>query len=183
MKEDLADRFAIRELIENWVIWRDSGQWDRLASTFHPEAMVAATWQTGPAAGFIAGSKAAWEKGVKVLHTLSGCSIDLASPRAIAQTKMAICQRAQLQGAWVDVTCRGRFYDFLEKRNGCWALLLRQPIYEQDRIDPVDPAATITLDTQLLTRFPEGYRHLAYVQSAMGFNVNDNLPGRRGAEV
>ena len=40
------DRFAIRELLDNWVIWRDSGQWDRLATAFHPEGWMVATWQT-----------------------------------------------------------------------------------------------------------------------------------------
>ena len=24
-----ADRFAIRELVENWALWRDAGDWER----------------------------------------------------------------------------------------------------------------------------------------------------------
>jgi len=27
-----ADRFAIRELIENWAVWRDAGDWERFAT-------------------------------------------------------------------------------------------------------------------------------------------------------
>ena len=46
--------------------------------------------------------------------------------------------------------------------------MLRQPIYEKDRLDPVDPATTLKLDPTLLTQFPEGYRHLAYVQTRIG---------------
>ena len=45
-----------------------------------------------------------------------------------------------------DVTCWGRAYDFLEKREGRWGIVLRRHIYEKDRIDPVDPAAKLTLD-------------------------------------
>ena len=41
----------------------------------------------------------------------------------------------------VDVVCTGRFYDFIERRQGRWGFVLRQPIYEKDRMDPVDPAA------------------------------------------
>ena len=41
-----------------------------------------------------------------------------------------------------DVVCTGRFYDFLEQRDGRWGIVLRQPIYERDRLDPIDPAAT-----------------------------------------
>ena len=94
----------------------------------------------------------------------------------------------------VDVVCTGRFYDFLEKRparmkpdstsdEGRWGIVRRQPIYEKDRMDPVDPAASLTLDPARLARFPEGYRHLAYLQSTIGFAVKDNLPGLRGPAV
>ena len=79
-----------------------------------------------------------------------------------------------------DVVCTGRFYDFVEKHEGQWKLLPRQPIYEKDRMDPVDPGATLTLDQALLERFPEGYRHLAYLQTRSGAQVNPNLPTARG---
>jgi hypothetical protein len=102
--------------------------------------------------------------------------------RAISQTKMTIGQRAEVDGVLVDVLCTGRFYDFFEKR-GKWGIVRRQPIYEKDRLDPVDPAAALTLDRDWLARFPEGYRHLAYLQSKNGFNVKLGLPGLRGAAV
>ena len=72
---------------------------------------------------------------------------------------MNIFQRAPLDGVPVDVTCWGRFYDFFEKREGRWAIVRRQPIYEKDRLDPVDPAASLHLDRAVLETF-EGYRHL-----------------------
>jgi hypothetical protein len=53
-------------------------------------------------------------------------------------------------------------------------------IYEKDRIDPVVPGAKISLDPLLLGRFPEGYRHLAYLQTKNGARVNPNLPTARG---
>jgi hypothetical protein len=81
------------------------------------------------------------------------------------------------------VVCTGRFYDFLEKRQGRWGVVLRQPIYEKDRMDPVDPAKTVSLDPDLLARFPEGYRHLAYLQTQIGYEVKRDMPGLKGAEV
>jgi hypothetical protein len=81
------------------------------------------------------------------------------------------------------VVCTGRFYDFLERRSGRWGLVLRQPIYEKDRMDPVDPAARLVLDKDLLGRFPEGYRHLAYLQTRIGFKVKPDMPGLKGPEV
>ena len=96
---------------------------------------------------------------------------------------MTIHQRAALDGVPVDVACLGRFYDFFEKRDGRWAIVRRQPIYEKDRLDPVDPSAALTLDAAWLARYPEGYRHLAYLQAKNGFQVKDGLPGLRGPEV
>lgn len=50
-------------------------------------------------------------------------------------------------------------------------LVLRQPIYEKDRMDPVDPAVRLELNREQLERFPRGYRHLAYLQSQLGYPV------------
>ena len=61
--------------------------------------------------------------------------------------------------------------------------MLRQPIYEKDRLDPVDPAAKLTLDPKLLKQFPEGYRHLAYLQARIGYKVKTDMPGLDGPEV
>ena len=29
MDQQLLDRLAIRELVENWAVWRDAGDWER----------------------------------------------------------------------------------------------------------------------------------------------------------
>ena len=177
------DRLAIRSVVENWVLWRDSGDWERFATVWHDDASMSATWFQGPARDFVAASRAGFERGVHILHTLGGSTCDLAASRAIAQTRMTILQRAPLDGVTVDVACTGRFYDFFEQRSGRWAIVRRQPIYEKDRLDPVDPSARLTLDPAELARFPEGYRHLAYLQAKNGFTVRNNLPGLRGAAV
>jgi len=183
MDSDALERQAIRELVENWAIWRDAGDWERFRTVWHSDGRMMATWFQGTADRFIAVSREGFEKGVSILHFLGGSSIDIAGSRAISQTKMTISQRARVQDVLVDVVCTGRFYDFLEKRDGRWGLVLRQPIYEKDRMDPVDPSARLTLDAALLARFPEGYRHLAYLQVAIGFTVKSDMPGLRGAEV
>ena len=180
---EILDRLAIRALVENWAVWRDAGDWERFATCWHDDGFMMATWCQAPAAEFIEASRAGWAKGVSILHFLGGHSADLAGPRAIAQTKMTISQRAEVHGVPVDVVCTGRFYDFLEKREGCWGVVLRQPIYEKDRMDPVDPAARLSLDPALLARFPEGYRHLAYLQTQIGYAVKPDMPGLQGPEV
>ena len=183
MDKDLLDRLAVRQLVENWVIWRDAGDWDRFRTLWHDDGRMMATWTQGTADEFIEMSKQGWAKGVSILHFLGGHSADLNGDRAIAQTKMTISQRAHVHDVLVDVVCTGRFYDFIERRNGVWGLVHRQPIYEKDRMDPVDPAAELVLDPRLLSRFPPGYRHLAYLQTQIGYKVKTDMPGLQGPEV
>jgi hypothetical protein len=179
----VSDRDEIRDLIENWAVWRDAGDWDRFQTVWHDDATMMATWFQGPAPDFIRVSREGFERGVRILHFLGGTSVDLNQGRAIAQTKMTISQRAEVHGVICDVVCTGRFYDFLEKRDNKWGIVLRQPIYEKDRLDPVDPAAHLQLDRQLLNSFPVGYRHLAYAQTAIGYDVKRDMPGLTGPEV
>ncbi len=181
--KDMLDLLSIRELIENWVLWRDSGDWERFRTVWHEDGYMMATWFQGPANEFIQANREGWDRGVSILHFLGGTSIDVKGTRAVAQTKMTISQRASVHDIVCDVVCTGRFYDFFEKRNARWGLVLRQPIYEKDRLDPVDPSKTLVLDRTLLERYPEGYRHLAYLQKGIGYEVKADMPGLKGPEV
>jgi SnoaL-like domain len=183
MTEDIADRLALRELVENWAVWRDAGDWERFATVWHDDGVMMATWFQGPATEFIRVSQAGWAQGVSILHFLGGSSIDLTGDRAIVQTKMTISQRGDVHGVLCDVVCTGRFYDFVERRHGRWGIVLRQPIYEKDRVDPVDPVARLVIDPTALSEFPAGYRHLAYMQTQIGYTVKRDMPQLTGTEV
>ena len=173
----------VRKVVEDWVVLRDAGLWDAFARVWHPEGWMTATWFQGPYQDFIEVSRAGFERGVQISHFLGGFSCEIEGARAIAQTKMKIEQRAEVHGVEVDVTCSGRFYDFLERRNGRWGIARRQPIYERDRLDLVDPSAKLSLDPELLGEFPAGYRHLAYIQTQIGYSVMKSLPALIGPEV
>ena len=179
----MEDAAGIRALVENWAVWRDAGDWQRFATCWHPQGRMMATWKQGTAAEFITASIEGWDRGVSILHFLGGHISEIAGDRAIAQTKMTISQRAEVEGVLVDVVCTGRFYDFCSKHDGAWKLLLRQRIYEKDRMDPVLPGTRLGLDATLLAQFPEGYRHLAYLQSRIGYAVKRDMPGLKGPHV
>jgi SnoaL-like domain len=178
-----ADKLTIRELVENWAVWRDARLWDRFRTVWHPEGRMMATWFQGTFEEFIKGNQEGWARGVRILHFLGGSSIDVAGDRAIAQTKMTISQRAPVDGVICDVVCTGRFYDFFERRSGRWGLVLKRLVYEKDRLDPVDPSAKLSLDQELLNSFPEGYRHLAYLQTKIGYKVKMDMAGLEGPEL
>jgi hypothetical protein len=183
MDETLQQELLIRRLVERWAVWRDAGDWERFATVWHPEGVMMATWFQGPFREFIRVTQEGWAKGVSILHFLGGSAIEVAGERAIAQTKMTISQRGMVEGVLCDVVCTGRFYDFIVKHDGEWRLLHRQPIYEKDRIDLVDPAATVELDAEALAKFPEGYRHLAYIQTRIGYTVKLDMPMLKGEAV
>jgi hypothetical protein len=181
--ETLADRLAIREVVESWALARDSADWDWFREQWHDDGYMMATWFQGPKEDFIRVSQEGFDKGVNILHYTGASQAKVAGDRAISQTRMTIMQRGEVHGTEVDVACIGRFYDFFAKRNGRWRIVLRQPIYEKDRLDPVQPGATVALDPELLEKFPVGYRHLAYLQVQVGYPVKPDMPGLRGPEV
>jgi len=58
----------------------------------------------------------------------------------------------------------------------------RRLFYEKDRMDTVDPHATVKLDTKILAQFPEGYKHFEYTNKARirSRRISGwNGPGRR----
>lgn len=183
MEQQQLDKLALRELIDNWAIWRDAGFWEKFRTVWHDDGRMMATWTQGTADEFIAMNKQGWEKGVSILHFLGGFTCEVSDNRAITQTKMTISQRGEVHGVLVDVVCTGRFFDFLEKRDNRWGMCLRQPIYEKDRLDPIDSNASVDLDSELLNQFPVGYQHLAYLQSQVGYPVKKDMPGLKGPEV
>src|SRR3974377_908746 len=157
------DKRIIRELVENWALWRDARLWDRFRTVWHADGRMMATWFQGSFEEFINANEQGWARGVRILHFLGGSAIHA--------------------GGRGDVGCAGRFYDFFEHRGGRWGLVLRRLVYEKDRLDPVDPSAKLALDQDLLKRFPEGYRHLAYLQTKIGYKVKTDMAGLEGAEL
>jgi len=183
MDDTLHDELLIRRMVERWAVWRDAGDWERFATVWHPDGVMMATWFQGPFAEFIRVTKEGWAKGVSILHFLGGSAIEVAGDRATAQTKMTISQRGPVEGVPCDIVCTGRFYDFVTRHQGEWKLLHRQPIYEKDRIDPLDPGAMPKIDAARLATLPEGYRHLAYIQTGIGYQVKLDMPMLKGPAV
>jgi hypothetical protein len=137
MNDLMGDKHAIREIVENWVLYRDAGDWERFATVWHADGWMTATWFQGPAKDFIAASRELFDQGANILHQLCGWSCDIAGTRAISQVKVTIHQRTAADGVLVDGVCFGRFYNYFEKRDDPWGIVQRRPIYEKDRLDPV----------------------------------------------
>ena len=169
------DRLLIRELVENWARVARRRRLERFATVWHDDGWMMATWFQGPAR-LHPGQPRGLRAGVSILHFLGGTSADVAGDRAISQTKMTISQRASSRASR-----RRRLHRALLRlpraAGGQWGIVLRQPIYEKDRLDPIDPSAKLELDDELLSQFPDGYRHLGYVQTRPALTSSATCPG------
>ena len=83
MTSSAEDRLAIREVVENWALWRDAGDWERFRTCWHPRGRMMATWFQGWAEDFITASQEAFDRGVRILHFLGGCTVDVAGDRTL----------------------------------------------------------------------------------------------------
>jgi hypothetical protein len=54
---EIEDDRLIRELLQNWAIWRDAGDWERFRTVWHPDGRMMATWTQGTGDEFIEISK------------------------------------------------------------------------------------------------------------------------------
>ncbi|GAA3230921.1 hypothetical protein GCM10020256_44980 [Streptomyces thermocoprophilus] len=64
---------------------------------------------------------------------------------------------------------------------GAWSCV--SPSTNGTASTPSPPGAQLDLDPELLARFPEGYRHLAYLQSRLGYPVKTDMPGITGSRT
>lgn len=171
----MVDRGVIREAIENWGLFRDAGRWAELRALYTPDGTMQTTWFDGAAAEFVERSIESHRRGTRVQHFIGSASITLNGEKAIVESRVITLLRTELQGLDVDVTCYARFCDRFVRSGDAWLIKSRVPIYEKDRLDPVDPQAAPALDQGVLARYPEGYRHLAYVQTIAGRPVTPGL--------
>ena len=183
MDGQLCDVTIIRDKIERWAVYRDALIWDKFRDIWHPDGVMAATWTTGPFEDFIKITEEGVKKGLHILHILGGSAIEVNHDRALAMTKFLICQRAEVEGVLCDVTCHARHYDLWDKREDKWGLVFRETIAEKDRIDPVDSKEAVVLDESILHAFPVEYRHLAYLQTKIGYDVNRDCPRMSGGKA
>ena len=155
----LEDKHACAELIQAWGLYRDQRRWPELLSTFHPEGEIAVSWFRGPFEQFVEQCKRAGPS----KHLIFPALVRVAGERAIAETSVVILVRQAIEGLAVDMTARARFLDRLQRRDGAWRILERAAIYEQDRLDPVEPSTAfgLVLKASSASKYPEAYRYMA----------------------
>src|SRR3989442_13906482 len=101
MDQVMAEKLAIRETIDNWILWRDAGDWQRFKTVWHPDGWMNATWFQGPAEQFIEVSREGFNKGVNILHFYGGFLLGEAPAAATPRPKTTTPQPATAMGGRV----------------------------------------------------------------------------------
>ena len=174
--EQLAERAAICDVLQNWGLWRDRCNWDALRSVYAPAATMQTTWMDGPASDFVDGCQRMSAGPTRAQHYIGVPIVQMNGSCALAQTRITILVRAQLDGIEVDATCYGWFIDRMVKLDGRWLIQSRAPIYEKDTLAVVNPNMRLDLDADVLAGYPAHYKYMAYIQSIVGVPINFDLP-------
>jgi len=171
-----ADRAAIRRVIEAWGFLRDSGDWEGLGETFHPEGRIAVSWFAGAFPDFVAACTASRGRSF-AKHVACGSRIELRGPRAVAETDMLLFTRGLVGEVEVATQTNLRFLDRVERRGeGPWRILDRVAIYDHDVLLPAPGGPALVLPSEELAGLAPGYRFLAWRLRRAGRTIADNLP-------
>ncbi|HEY3918916.1 MAG TPA: nuclear transport factor 2 family protein [Stellaceae bacterium] len=140
----LVDESEIRRIRRLWAFARDQGDWETVASLFHPEATVSISWYAGSAAGFIESSRKMFGQArpeTRSKHWFGNDRLTLKDGRATLETDVEVRGRDLIDGQLFDFRYEGRFFDRFEKRAGAWKIAQWTCLYDSDHLEPVVPGS------------------------------------------
>jgi SnoaL-like domain len=140
--QHLVDESEIRRVRSLWAFARDQGDWETVASLFHPNAPVSISWYKGTVEGFVENSRRMFGQGkpeTRSKHWFGNDRLTLNGNRALLETDVEVRARDNIDGVLCDFTYEGRFLDRFEKHNGAWKIAQWTCLYDADRVAPAVP--------------------------------------------
>lgn len=173
---EFADKAAVAELVQTERAARDQGQWERLASCYHPDSTVSISWIECSGPGFVAASEKAFAAGIRHLHQMSPSIVTLNGDRALAETGCVISLSGRVGEVAVTVSSIARLFVRAERR-GVWRIARLSALYFQDEMRAAMPGETPVLDRARLEGYRPSYRFLSYLLAESGKTARADLPG------
>ena len=176
----MLDEHEIADVLARWAHARDVGDWETLEACFHSDAMIWISWIHGTAGEFVERSKALAanrKPGMRNKHEITGPNIRINGNRAVGVCHVHLLIRGMVEGHEVDLQSWFHFFDRIEKRDDVWRILQHTAVYEQDRLDVVDPrgAPDDLFNDMDLSAFPESCKYQQYFQRKVGRRPIDNV--------
>ncbi|KAF2159956.1 hypothetical protein M409DRAFT_29566 [Zasmidium cellare ATCC 36951] len=178
------DEAAIVALLKRERFYRDTSQWDKLRSQYHPDAhetYINVSWFQGDADKFVEQSqkRPSTNQGIEIDHFIDPHVIEIRGHRAISDSAIFIKRPADYKNHEYELGSRLRALNRFLKVAGEWKIVSLEVIYIRDRListSPNSPKEPIVLDDSLL-EFPREYRWMAWVMLMEGKrNPKKDLP-------
>ena len=181
----------IRSLIMRERLFKDTCQWAKWRSCYHPDASkthISVSWGTGDMDSILAGAQRMTAR--DVVHVLTPVYIDVRNnQKALAESLCDISVRYEQNGIEYDMKSLVRALSHLERvpaegSNGAasedslgpWKMLTMEVIYVRDSIQPVVPPE-FDLTGARTKGVRSSYKYLTFHVEAHGGKVRDDLPG------
>ena len=179
-EEERKAKENVLEVINFERFCRDNAQWDEMYKCFAKDSYVNISWYQGSGEGFVtASSKMKMYAPHKIHNSLTWVNGD----RAVTIMMATIENRRDVKGVLCELSTDTQLLFRTEKIDGQWYIVRFESIYEQDRLVPVLPDATLTLDASELAPYRESYACMSYCMTMSGMSVNQDLAGRDRPET
>jgi SnoaL-like domain len=173
------DKLQIFELVQLERLWRDLGEWDKVADAYTDDAVIRTAWFHGNARDFAEGSKVMADRGRHSKHPIWPIYARVNGDRALVESRSQIQNRSEIDGVAVDTVQYVRFVSRVRRTPRGWRLVTFEGIYEKGTIAPVNPNDTVPIDwADVAAATPRtSYQLHAWALSRRGYSIPDDLLG------
>lgn len=156
---------------------RDRGWWDEMAACFTDDALVMMSWFQGPAAEFVARTRARSGANPWGRHRLGPPAVRVQGDRAWVELPVGIEFDLELGDTPAVLTsyCRSQYRVRCEEQS--WRIERITSVYERDELNAALPNTRLPVDPAELFAHRPSYRALAWYFERRGTPLPDDLPG------
>ena len=163
---------------------RDHGWWDQMAASYWPGASIELSWYNGDSEGFVAASRANYERGVRGVHRLFAPIPYVRGDKAHVEIGSRNWSQSEINGKVANLNANMRLNYRLAKRGGEWRIISLVPIYEHSELTANRPGDIIEVPAEELSRYRPSYAALSWALSRKGLTMSqDELGIDRPEEV
>ena len=179
-EEERNAKADILELINFERFCRDNAQWDEMRKCFAKDSFVNISWYQGDGDGFVtASAKSPTYAPHKIHNSLTWLNGD----RAVTIMMATIQNRRTIKGVECELSTDTQLLFSTQKIDGKWYIVRFESIYEQDRLIPVLPDSTLSMDSAALEKYRQSYACMSFCMEQSGFGANQELAGRDHPET
>lgn len=172
IQPELVDRLELIELVRLERLWRDKGDWERLATAFSDDSWIRTTWFAGGTGReFVDASRAMAENGRHSKHFITPTEVQVNGDRALVESIGEIHNRSTIDAIEVDMVMYCRFFSRARRGTDGWKLVTFEGLYQWDTIAPVNPGDTVPIDWDEVAGLRPAYRIWAWALGKRGYDV------------